>query len=55
MGRWNISARPDMEAVRQNLARSALERFAKNLVQWGEESHVSDETENSGSIAIKAN
>jgi hypothetical protein len=34
MGRWNIAAQPDMDAVRRRAAESPLARFAENVVRW---------------------
>ena len=50
MGRWNISASQDMQAVRQEVAKSALGKFAENLMRWAGESHLSGQTVSTGSV-----
>lgn len=45
MGRWNIPASPDMEAVKQEAVKSPLGIFARNLLRWaGSDARVSGET-----------
>jgi hypothetical protein len=44
MGRWSVPAAADMEAVKQQMAKSPLASLAGNLVRWGSgESHVSND------------
>jgi hypothetical protein len=56
MGRWSVSAGPDMETVKQQMARSPLGKFAENLVRWAGESHIgNNQTVSTGSIAGRVN
>jgi hypothetical protein len=34
MGRWNITAQPDMDAVRLRSAESPLARLTENVIRW---------------------
>ncbi len=51
MGRWNVSASADMPRIREQVARSALERFAGNVIRWAGEPRETEQTVKHGSTA----
>jgi hypothetical protein len=52
MGQWNLSASPNMDAIKQQTANSPLGVFAGNLVRWASrDAHVGSENAGTGSNA----